>query len=155
MDELLRLLSNVEEEGDHWKATCPAHEDTRPSLKISQGRGCIVIHCWAGCRPLHVLQALGLGWDALYPKGSKPPPKTEERRISEAVVESLRRQSVSDWEEISKDPMKPVQGEHYLRHWTKKALYSLRAVYANSQAVVVEWRGVLMEFPRKELRRGS
>jgi len=42
---------------------CPAHEDTAPSLAITEKEsGRILIHCHAGCQPAAVLAAAGLEW---------------------------------------------------------------------------------------------
>jgi hypothetical protein len=44
-------------------APCPAHPDKTDSLSITSGRnGGIVLHCFAGCRTVDVLKAMGLGW---------------------------------------------------------------------------------------------
>ena len=44
-----------------WIARCPAHDDRRPSLAISEGRdGRILIRCHAGCPVEAIVSALGL-----------------------------------------------------------------------------------------------
>jgi len=45
--------------GNGWLCTCPAHEDHRPSLSISDGRnGFPVVFCFAGCEQGSVIGAL-------------------------------------------------------------------------------------------------
>lgn len=62
-----------------------------------------------------------------------------------------------DWEEIGTKPVKPVQGEVYLRRktWKKWGKFRntppLRLVLANRHIYVVETRYGLMEYPRKDL----
>ena len=47
--------------GDRWQAHCPAHEDSTPSLSITQGHTQdILIKCFAGCEWKDVLSKLGL-----------------------------------------------------------------------------------------------
>jgi hypothetical protein len=54
--------------GVAWRAHCPAHEDTHPSLSISEGRqGRVLLRCWSGCETREVLAALGLRWSDLFP----------------------------------------------------------------------------------------
>ena len=41
-----------------WMACCPAHDDTRPSLRLTDGRNGLIWHCHSGCRQEEVLEAL-------------------------------------------------------------------------------------------------
>lgn len=51
-----------------WMAKCPAHEDKTPSLRITETNGGrLLIHCFAGCGALDVLDSVGLSWGDLYP----------------------------------------------------------------------------------------
>ncbi|HMM76978.1 MAG TPA: DNA primase [Gammaproteobacteria bacterium] len=60
-DTLLARLDRVKSTGpDAWIASCPAHEDRRPSLSIRQVEDRVLIHCWAGCGALDVVGAVGL-----------------------------------------------------------------------------------------------
>jgi putative DNA primase/helicase len=45
-------------EGSQWKACCPAHEDSNPSLAIRDDRGKLLFHCHAGCAQDAVIEAL-------------------------------------------------------------------------------------------------
>ncbi len=69
VERLLARLSKVKSLGaGRYKACCPAHEDSEPSLAIrvvDDGR--ILIHCFAGCPPGDVLAAIGLSLADLYP----------------------------------------------------------------------------------------
>jgi Protein of unknown function (DUF3987) len=54
--------------GRDWQ--CPAHEDRKASLSVSEGRdGRAVLCCHAGCPTEAVLVALGLDWPDLFPEG--------------------------------------------------------------------------------------
>lgn len=74
--DLLDKLSKVKNTGaNRWIACCPAHQDRRPSLTITEkDDGMVLLHCWAGCGAAEILQAVGLEFDALYP------PKTDDHR---------------------------------------------------------------------------
>jgi P4 family phage/plasmid primase-like protien len=72
---LTELLSRIEAH-THRKAAksgaghvcrCPAHEDGKASLCVSQGTsGKLVLHCQAGCKPEDVLARLGLTFKDLF-----------------------------------------------------------------------------------------
>ena len=57
------------------RAQCPAHPDKRPSLAIDLRDETLLLHCFAGCRTLEVLQALGLTWSDLgHDRPASAPP---------------------------------------------------------------------------------
>jgi hypothetical protein len=59
-----------------WQARCPAHDDRRPSLSISQGHSGILLKCWShGCTPGQIATALGLPMSALF---AGPPPSPQQ-----------------------------------------------------------------------------
>jgi hypothetical protein len=85
-DVLLDRLEAVRRAGTNsWTARCPAHDDRNPSLSVSVKDGRVLIHCFAGCAPEAVLEAVGLTWKDLRapdpwawsPFPSRPKPKTE------------------------------------------------------------------------------
>ena len=67
---ILSSLSKVRKMGpDRWMACCPAHQDKTPSLSIREtSDGRVLLHCWTGCGANEVLDAIGLDFDALFPK---------------------------------------------------------------------------------------
>src|SRR4051812_33477832 len=52
--------------GAHAQYRCPAHDDTTPSLSITDKDDRALIHCHAGCDTLDVLGVLGLDWPDLF-----------------------------------------------------------------------------------------
>jgi hypothetical protein len=68
-EALLQRLEKVKKTGrDKWLASCPAHDDKGPSLAIREtDTGIVLLHCFAGCSPLEVLEAIGLDFTSLYP----------------------------------------------------------------------------------------
>ncbi|MDR5727522.1 MAG: hypothetical protein RB191_08855 [Terriglobia bacterium] len=79
-----------------WIAKCPAHGDRHPSLSIAEGRKGILIKCMSnGCDTRSVLDALGLGWDALFP-GSRLT-AAEVKRITEAESRLAREREHDTW----------------------------------------------------------
>ncbi|MGB4726197.1 MAG: CHC2 zinc finger domain-containing protein, partial [Thermogutta sp.] len=72
VDEVVALLERhgctPRRAGAGWVALCPAHDDRRPSLSVSEGRdGQILLHCFSGCTLESILAALGLRWSDLFP----------------------------------------------------------------------------------------
>jgi hypothetical protein len=61
LDEVLDRLEGVRKTS-HKRATarCPAHADSDPSLSVSEGSTCIIMHCFAGCDFVEIVRAIGL-----------------------------------------------------------------------------------------------
>lgn len=70
VNNLLARLSGCKPLGrDRWHAKCPAHDDKRPSLAIRAVEdGRILLHCFAGCSALDVVEAVGLTMADLFPE---------------------------------------------------------------------------------------
>jgi putative DNA primase/helicase len=71
---LVRLLNALSQHGsrtagkDRWASRCPAHDDRKPSLSITEGPdGRALLHCHAGCVTADVVGALGLSMADLMP----------------------------------------------------------------------------------------
>jgi hypothetical protein len=68
VERILSRLKNVHRCGNGWTARCPAHDDQKPSLSISVGKGGqVLIHCHRGCPPERIVQMLGLKLSDLFP----------------------------------------------------------------------------------------
>jgi hypothetical protein len=58
---LLRVGSRMRFEGsDRVRATCPSHQDSRPSLVVTRQGDRVLLKCFGGCRFEQVIAALGL-----------------------------------------------------------------------------------------------
>jgi len=72
IDLMLRKLYEAtgyeaKQNGNGWSARCPAHDDKRPSLTISEGDdGRALLDCKAGCTPQGVVAAVGLTMQDLF-----------------------------------------------------------------------------------------
>ncbi|MEU5149754.1 phage/plasmid primase, P4 family [Streptomyces yangpuensis] len=66
--EILARFSDVSEHEDGgYIALCPAHRDSRPSLRIWRGDDFKVrLHCRAGCQPAKVIGSVKLDWTELF-----------------------------------------------------------------------------------------
>ena len=65
--QLLERLERVESRNGSYIALCPAHDDTEPSLSVSEGEdGRALIKCFAGCTPERITAALGLRMGDLF-----------------------------------------------------------------------------------------
>lgn len=63
-----------------WIARCPAHDDSKPSLSVGEGRdGRVLLKCHAGCELEAVTLAMGLEVSDLY--STKPIGTHAERRV--------------------------------------------------------------------------
>ena len=61
IEEVLNRLEGVRQSNGSWKALCPNHADTEPSLSIKEGDdGRVLLTCFGGCSFAAVVKALGL-----------------------------------------------------------------------------------------------
>ena len=67
LEKVLDCLEGVRQSNGSWKALCPAHDDHKPSLSISEGDdGRALVNCFAGCETDEVLARLGLRMADLF-----------------------------------------------------------------------------------------
>jgi len=70
LQNILSRLKCVKRSGKRFMARCPCHDDTVPSLSLSDGHTGVLIRCMAGCELEDVITELGLRWeDIFYDKG--------------------------------------------------------------------------------------
>ena len=64
-------LKNVKRNGKTLTARCPAHNDRRNSLSVSEGKdGRVLMKCFAGCKVSAITSKLGdSAMTDLFPKG--------------------------------------------------------------------------------------
>lgn len=68
LNKVLAKLDGVHGSDPQWTALCPAHEDAKPSLSITEGDGGrVLLHCHAGCKTEDVVAALELEMSDLFP----------------------------------------------------------------------------------------
>lgn len=84
-EPLRKLLDNIPggytDKGSYIIARCPAHDDTDPSLSISQDdNGKVLIHCHKGCNQANVVQACGLSFSDLFPATSMSAPTAPNKK---------------------------------------------------------------------------
>jgi hypothetical protein len=87
-EALISHLDGVRRTGaGRWLAKCPAHDDGTASLAIRElDDGRVLLHDFAGCDPEHVLSAVGLTFDALFPNRPIGERKPERRPFPAADV---------------------------------------------------------------------
>ena len=88
LELLLSKLAGAKQNGKEWTALCPAHDDHNPSLSVAQGNnGGAILHCFAGCKPEEVIDAIGLTMKDLMPinivPGDRKPKSNGKSRIVE------------------------------------------------------------------------
>lgn len=80
---LLDRLDNVRPTGDGYRANCPAvkHRSKGCLSVCERDDGTVLINCFAGCKPLAVLDAVGMEMKDLFPQpiGDLSPMQRRER----------------------------------------------------------------------------
>jgi hypothetical protein len=65
---ILEKLHKVRKSGKNYMACCPSHEDSDPSLSLTQlPDGRILMKCFAGCEVTDILSSIGLSVSDLFP----------------------------------------------------------------------------------------
>jgi hypothetical protein len=74
VQQILAGLAMVKSSSDGWQALCPAHDDHKPSLAISEKQGKILLHCRAGCTTSAVVAAMNIQMSDLFLNPKKQGP---------------------------------------------------------------------------------
>jgi len=83
---ILSKLSNVKgsSSSGKWTARCPAHNDKRNSLSISEGHdGKVLLNCFAGCHNEDIVRSIGLSMSDLFEKKEQVTSKKRSWNITE------------------------------------------------------------------------
>lgn len=95
VEDFIQLLDRVRKNGKNWSAKCPAHEDKKcNSLSIAEGKdGRILVNCFAGCKALDIVEALGLELHQLMPERSASP-DMDAWRTHRGLIECVRGEAI-------------------------------------------------------------
>jgi len=85
LDRLDKVKTCPGRHPSNWKACCPSHDDSDPSLSISEtSEGNVLIKCWAGCTGADVMEAVGMEWHELLPyREMQKPERKPKPRLTE------------------------------------------------------------------------
>lgn len=81
LNELLHRLEDVQGGKDSYIARCPVCGGEKPSLKIDEADGRILLHCFAGCGTREICAALGIKPEELSDGAHKSGGKDEIQEI--------------------------------------------------------------------------
>ena len=125
IETLLSKLPDAKKASKGWLVCCPAHDDQRASLSVSEGEdGRALVKCHAGCSAQEVVSALGLTLRDLMPecantKSSRTTPhepKAQAFETANHAVEALER-----------------------RHGKRSAVWKYHDASGNPVGLVVRW----------------
>lgn len=133
---LLSRLTKLKRVGGGWAARCPAHDDKKPSLSVSEGDdGRALVHCHAGCTVDAIAKALGLALRDLMPERELP-------RASPSPKPLPRRRSGSSGDGGSSKVFATAAdavAELERRHGPRSAWWVYEAADGTPLGVVVRW----------------
>ena len=86
-EPLLARLSRVMKSGNGWRARCPAHDGQGRTLTVAESDDRVLVHCFAGCKPVDVLTAVGMTFADLMPPRHWPQTREERRAAQRAIRE--------------------------------------------------------------------
>ena len=114
LDRLDKVKTCPGRHPSNWKACCPSHDDSDPSLSISEtADGNVLIKCWAGCTGADVMEAVGMEWHEILPERllNKPErrPVASSSQIDKDITESLGHMEKSSHERLVLDYAKALR----------------------------------------------
>jgi Protein of unknown function (DUF3987) len=65
-EEIVSRFQNPRKSGRGWIVRCPAHDDRKNSLSLTEADGKLLLRCQAGCDTKAVIDAVGLEWRDLF-----------------------------------------------------------------------------------------
>ena len=69
IEQVLSRLRDPKRTPTGWSARCPAHDDRKASLSVSETNdGIVLLKCHAGCDTDQIVEALGLTLRDLFPE---------------------------------------------------------------------------------------
>ncbi|MFT7692260.1 MAG: 5S rRNA maturation endonuclease (ribonuclease M5) [Candidatus Latescibacterota bacterium] len=115
IESFINGLDAVRSDGSGFIARCPAHEDTNPSLSISEGEdGRILVKCHAGCTAEKVVSEMGKSMADLFVNEEQPKTprstRSEPSPIAPQVVEHLHHQLTTEHRTYLKEYRKLSDG---------------------------------------------
>src|SRR5579859_7376119 len=127
VNTLLAKLPSAKKSGNGWLARCPAHEDRRASLSVSEGDdGRALLNCHAGCGAAAILSALGLTLADLFPSKADPSPTRNGKPKAAGRTFATANDAVAELER---------------RHGKRSALWPYHDAHGEPVGVVVRWDG--------------
>ena len=91
LGRVLAKLPDAKRSGGQWMARCPAHDDHKPSLSITEANdGKVLLTCWSqGCPPASIVAAVELTMADLFPAAA-PGRQTPGRRTAGSSTSASR-----------------------------------------------------------------
>ena len=86
-----RLESVLSTDPDCWRAQCPVHQGRSRSLAVKHVDGAWLIHCFAGCEALDIVQSVGLNLSDLFDKTNdhRSAPVARQHRINRSARDTV------------------------------------------------------------------
>ena len=122
---LLSKLPGAKPVGTSWQARCPAHEDRKPSLTVSEGDdGRALVCCHAGCSFDAIVSAVGLIARDLMPARDTPTPRRNGKPKPNTPTFRTANEAVAEWER---------------QNGTRSALWTYHDTHGEPIGLVVRW----------------
>jgi hypothetical protein len=125
LQTLLAKLPDASKAGKGWLARCPAHEDRKASLSVSEcDDGTALVKCHAGCDTAAVLAAVGLKLADLFPPKAGPTSNRNGKATANGRTFAMAKDAVAELER---------------KHGKRSALWTYHDAQGEPVGVVVRW----------------
>jgi hypothetical protein len=125
IETLLARLPGAKKAGNGWSARCPAHDDRRASLSVSEGDdGTALVKCHAGCNTSAILAAIDMKLADLFPAKTGPFPSRNGKPSSGGRTFHTAKDAVAELER---------------RHGQRPALWTYHDAHGTPVGLVARW----------------
>jgi hypothetical protein len=125
VETLLAKLPGAKTVGNGWSARCPAHDDRRASLSVSEGDdGTALVKCHAGCDTSAILAAIGMKLADLFSAKAGPSPSRNGKPTPSGKALPTANDAVAELER---------------RHGKRSALWTYYDAQGEPVGLVVRW----------------
>jgi hypothetical protein len=125
IETLKARLSGFKKTGNGGSAQCPAHDDRKASLSVTErDDGTVLLKCHAGCDTQTILSAIGLTWADLFSANAGPTPSRNGRPKPSRRTFPTADEAVAELEH---------------RHGKRSAVWTYHDSNGNPVGLVVRW----------------
>lgn len=130
LDNILNSLDKVRKNGKNYTAICPVHQDTKPSMTITETqKGDVLIHCFScGAKGTDVVRALGLPVGELFAdelkiEKSRPYYNKELKVKDKYIIEFYERDGggYKDYKAYQKSKTRMTTFNERMREWMQSS----------------------------------
>jgi len=118
IDEIISRLDRVRKSGKGYTALCPVHDDSSPSMTVTEKDGKVLCHCFScGANGYDVIKALGLPASVLFEQEYVVDRTIPSQKEMDAYIEDLfcleMKESVNSYTDFKRLRLAEVRSKRF------------------------------------------